>query len=644
MQMILFLRPVTLALVLAAGVGAAPAFAQAVPSQPGDPQPIMASPNPDADLLGYEMRVLAQNPRDLRALLSAAEISTRLDDTSAALAFYARAEAVDPTNPRIFAGRAAALVRLERPGEAMRLFQQAEQRGLPMADFAADRGFAYDLLGNPTLAQREYRTALARDRNDETVRRYALSLGIAGKPDAAMAALDPLLRRSDRAAWRARAFILAMNGDVAGAERISSSMMPGNMGLALTPFFRRLATLSVADRAFAVHFGELSPTQARRADATLAPLLPAYVPERPPVQVAAVAPTPIVAAPARPHDRDRRSRRERENDQLAATTSAALRAAPKVAVASPLPPPPEFRPAPQQLAIVQPTPAPVTRSTQAAPLSTTSPAGRFGTRFPETPAPAPVRLANVTPARPIVTPAPAPARPAPQLSAAAETNYTPGGDLAPTTIAPAVQPPRPARIGQEDGAIAAIVGNITIPASELGVNPMPGEARAEPPASEPQPEPVRVTPPPVAAAKPAPKPAPKAEAPKPKAETPKPGAKPGAKGAAATADTAKGKKKAEPAKPKPPAEPARVWVQVAGGANETTLSTTWKKLVKQAPAAFRGRTPWTTPLRATNRVLAGPFKSASEAQAFVNTLKKEDISSFVFTSEAGQKITKLVVK
>ena len=47
-----------------------------------------------------------------------------------------------------------------------------------------------------------------------------------------------------------------------------------------------------------------------------------YVPERPAVQVAAVAPAPVVA-PARPQGRDRRSRRERENDDLAATTSAA---------------------------------------------------------------------------------------------------------------------------------------------------------------------------------------------------------------------------------------------------------------------------------------------------------------------------------
>ncbi|NWP05796.1 SPOR domain-containing protein, partial [Escherichia coli] len=77
------------------------------------------------------------------------------------------------------AGRAMVLVRLERPGEALHLFQAAEARGLDPREYAADRGFAYDLLGQPALAQRDYKLALSRDHDDaETLRRYALSLGI----------------------------------------------------------------------------------------------------------------------------------------------------------------------------------------------------------------------------------------------------------------------------------------------------------------------------------------------------------------------------------------------------------------------------------------------------------------------------------
>src|SRR3546814_19416481 len=53
------------------------------------------------------------------------------------------------------------------------------------------------------------------------------SLGISGQKDAGIAILDPLLREQDRAAWRDRAFILAMNGDVDEAEKIAKAMMPG---------------------------------------------------------------------------------------------------------------------------------------------------------------------------------------------------------------------------------------------------------------------------------------------------------------------------------------------------------------------------------------------------------------------------------
>src|SRR3546814_18255710 len=68
---------------------------------------------------------------------------------------------------------------------------------------------------------------LDQGKSDETARRYALSLGISGQKDAAIAILDPLLREQDRAAWRDRAFILAMNGDVDEAEKIAKAMMPG---------------------------------------------------------------------------------------------------------------------------------------------------------------------------------------------------------------------------------------------------------------------------------------------------------------------------------------------------------------------------------------------------------------------------------
>jgi Flp pilus assembly protein TadD len=619
------LRSGIAALALVAVAGAGPAFAQTE---------VVAAPNPDADALQTQIRVLAESPRDVDALLAAGQLSTKMGDTSAALAFFQRAEAVEPTNPRILSGRASTLVRLERPGEALRLFQEAEAKGVNPREYASDRGFAYDLLGSPEMAQRDYKLALAQRRDDETIRRYALSLGITGDTEEAMRQLDTLLRGGDRASWRARAFILAMNGDAAGAERIAARMMPGSMGASLTPFFRRLAGLSPADRAFAVHFGEMSPTQARLADGRMAPAVPRYVPQGRPVQVAQAQP---VAAPpaAAPKGNDRRARRDHADLAPVATPTPAPTQA---AEASPLPPAPAFvqRQAPMVQPVPstpEPTPAPVpTRSVQLASREVRMPERTDPTPRAEMPAhtPGPVTRTAVetsmSMAQPETQPPAEEARPAP-----VETR-------------PAPVPVR--RVGAEDAALASIVASITIPAEELEAVNRPVEAAPEPvsaPAvSAPVPE----------AARPAPKPIVKAKADAPKVEAPKPEAKatatkPGAKG---KADTAKpdpkakkpDPKKAEPKKPDPAkAEPKRVWVQVAGGANVDSLPKAWKAAVAKAPAAFKGKSGWWTPLRATNRVLTGPFKSAAEAQAFVNSLGKAGASGFVFTSDAGQKVTKL---
>ncbi|WP_188054713.1 SPOR domain-containing protein [Sphingosinithalassobacter sp. CS137] len=506
------------------------ALALAVPgvSAPARAQEVVMPPTPNADRLAQEIRVLTEDPQDLRALLSAGALSVRLNDPAAALAFFARAEAVEPNDPRILAGRAAALALLQRPGEALHLFARAEAAGVPPVRFARDRGFAYDLLGAQALAQRDYRLALEQEPDDETIRRLALSLGISGEAEEAMALLDPLLRRSDGAAWRARAFVMAMNGDVAGAERIAENVLPGNMGLALTPFFRRLAELGPADRAFAVHFGEISATPERLADAQLAPPLP-RVAAAPPATFAQAGPQP---APAARSDRNSRrrareaARQQRRQQQQSAPRGSAVRVAPA------------------------PSPAPAPAPTPAAP-----------------PEPVPAQTAAPTPA-----PAPAPA----PVRAVAEEPATPA----------AAMPEREA--------------------------PVTGAARqqpASPPAATPTP-----TPTPTPTLTPTPAATPRAE---------RPAARPAAR-------------------PDPRVEePARYWVQVAGGADESALPFTWRRLVREAPEAFRGMQAWTTPLRATNRLLVGPFANAREAQAFVNQLAAEQIDAFTFQSEAGQRIRRL---
>lgn len=635
----------------------------------------MPAPSGDADELAAQMRQLAANPQDLTALIRAGELALRLDDPTAAAGFFARAERIDPRNARIKAGLGSLLVGEERPGEALRRFAEAEALGADARGFAADRGLAYDLIGEQDRAQRDYRTALRNGPNDETVRRYALSLGISGKREEAYAVLEPLLRRSDRGAWRSRAFILAMSGDPVGASQIATSMLPPGMAQGLQPFFDRLPSLPAADRAFAVHFGEVRATPQRLADARLVPPLAVLGPDpyAPRAVAAAAAPAPVAA---RSDDRRRGRKRKGEPVQVAAAAptppplpappayvaSSQADDEPLAPAASSLPPRPVYG-----QAIVQPLPAATIAAT---------PARRPPVSFSA----APVRPTAVTPV-PTPTPTPAAVSSQPPVALAANNMRVPLAGPPNETAVPSQD-----ASGDEDGPVAPVTAASPqpVPAEVATVVPQPTTIVAPPPAAAmpppapavPRPAPV-VTRPAPAVAKPAPvrsedsilasiiagikvpgselahtppPPAKPARATAVPAEKPAPGAVPAAKPGTRAADAAKAaaaaKKAAEEKRRNDPKllEPARIWVQVAGGANEAALVMAWNTMKSRAPAAFKGRQGWTTPLRATHRVLAGPFKTDDEARAFVNTLAKSGVQAFVFTSEAGQKITKLPTK
>jgi hypothetical protein len=600
-------------LLSAALVAIAPAVAPRAAAQEVAPPP-----TPNADRLAEQMRILATDPRNVPALLAAGELSARLNDPAAAAGFFARAQALAPGNPRVAAGQAMVMVRSERPGEALRLFALAERGGVAMAPYASDRGLAYDLIGAQAHAEREHRIAMAQGGDDETARRYAYSLGISGRTDEAMKVLDPLLRRSDRAAWRARAFILAMNGDAAGADRIAASMM-GGVGTALAPFFRRLPALAPADKAFAVHFGELRRTPSRIADAQVAPPLPTIAP----VQVAVAPPPPPQPRPrasgsefASVSPERRMSARERRAQEAAAARQAAADAeAKRIADARAAQEAEARRQAEaarlaEQQRLEMERVAAAQRQAEAQRLADAERAAQ-AQREADARA-AQERATREAEARQAAEAATASAAASPPPAAPVEVARAPAPGPAPQ---PTPRPPAP-RVGSEDNVIARIMAGITIPASELGVEPPPGRAADPEPAAAP---------------------APMVEAAKPK---PEPVAKPAAKPAVAAKAAPKAKPKVDPAK----AEPARHWVQVAGGADVKALPKAWKAAVADAPAEFRGKQAWTTPLRFTNRLLAGPFKTPAAAQDFVNAIKKKGVSAFAWTSEAGQKIEKLDVK
>ena len=93
-----------------------------------------------------------------------------------------------------------------------------------------------------------------------------------------------------------------------------------------------------------------------------------------------------------------------------------------------------------------------------------------------------------------------------------------------------------------------------------------------------------------------------------------------------------------------PANPSRHWVQIAGGVDRASLPREYARLRALAPDQLGRRAAYWAPLRTTNRLLVGPFASASEAQEFVNQLSRHHVTAFAWTSAAGQEIQRLAAR
>ena len=263
------------------------AVANAAHPGPAMAQPVVqALPDPAAIRLNDALRRLAQDPRSLTALIDAGNASVALDDIDAAQGFFGRAEAIAPADGRVKAGLAAVMVRRQQPVEALRLFAEAEQAGEPMRFHAAERGLAYDLIGDNARAQAEYYVFLSLAEDPLVTRRLALSQAIAVDQRASDATLLPLLQRTDLAAYRTRAFALAILGRTDEAVSIAETMLPERVSSRMAPYLRYMPRLTRAQQAAAANLG-LFPQAAQigRDD----PALAAYATQtgaRPPAQTA----------------------------------------------------------------------------------------------------------------------------------------------------------------------------------------------------------------------------------------------------------------------------------------------------------------------------------------------------------------------
>ena len=583
-------------------------------------------------MLSSAVSRLATSANDTSALLDAGRASIELEDYRAAITFLTRAEQASPRDGAIKAALGSAMVHMETPTRALDYFGEAQLLGAPERLFLADRGLARDLLGQQDAAQRDYQLALSLAPNEETVRRYALSLAISGEPDRAIQFLTPQLKAQDRAAWRLRAMILAINGRNDEATEIVNATMPAALAQNIIPYLVKLDRLNPAQQAAAAHFGRFPSGQ--------------LGPPRKPVQIAAATPPP---APA-PVATGKRSKPPAATPKAAVKPTPAPAIARQPALASAEQYPPGFSPTPKPAAARAPAPAgteqlppgfsPTPKPAPAPALTGTRPAAAAITPTPASGAAAsgPPELQSsfrptIRPATsvPPAGPAAAPASPPASSLPASATATTPTSvDAAPAkppvgpgfsindlgkhaaAVETAAAPPPPSPAASVDPAplasLAAIASSIEIPTEELAQadNAIGADTLA------------------------------KLREEKRRADAAEAAKREKDEAAAKAKAEADAKAKAEAAEKK--ANPARLWVQIATGANPKALAADFGKFAKKSPDLFNGKAGATTEWGKTRRLLVGPFKDKKAAQDWLASYKKAGGDGFLFNSEAGQDV------
>lgn len=595
-----------LALALCANGGMA--NAQSLPSVS---RPVVqALPPPESKQLSAALARLGRDPRDVDALIDAGTAALAMEDADAATGFFRRADQVSPSDPRVKAGLAAAAVRGGDPFTAIPLFDQAEKAGAQVSAIAADRGLAYDLVGDSAAAQRYYRLALARKADDAITRRLAVSQAIAGDRRGAEETLMPLLRKQDKSAWRTRTFVLAIAGEPEEAVEMANTLLPAALAENIAPYLRYMPRLTRAQQAAAANLGIFPrASEIGRDDPRVAQYAPASGAS---ASVASLGEGLVPRGePLGSGARPARARKEKPQKPAPAPRQAAASVvrtappepqparevtseAPERAVSAPATAAPELARARSGVARVVPTADPTDVASARPPLASPVPA----------PSPAPAR--ELAPVRPEPAAAAVAAAPPSQAMPA------PGFDLA--RLAQPASAPVPAPAPAPAPTSAPATSAVSPPAPDAAERPSLAEAFSDlgrPVASA---APIlgavdirKITPAP----------------PKPKPE----------------------KVAAKPAKPPPPSHPSRIWVQLGVGRNKPAMNFDWRRLARDVPDAFRGKKPSVSEMGQTNRLLAGPFPSEKAADEFLAQLRKAGIKGpYVWTSPAGQVVDALPAK
>ncbi|WP_305098230.1 SPOR domain-containing protein [Croceibacterium aestuarii] len=425
---------------------------------------VQALPPPELNDLQRSLSVLAKDPADLGALLDAGKASIALDDLQAALGFFRRALSVSPNNGAAEAGIAAISLRQGNPVEAVRMFEQAERDGMPPGSHASDHGLALDLVGDNDGAQRFYRQALSQGDDPEVVRRLALSLAIAGDQHGSETTLLPLLQHRDLAAYRTRAFALAILGRSDDAVSIAQTMLPERLSNRMAPYLRYMPRLTRAQQAAAANLGKFPPAAEIGRDS---PEIAALSARSAPRQVAARTPDSRLEPTGEPLGSSKRPPKRTRDREAAAKPAADKR----VVVGK----------------VVAATSTPIEPPPQSAAPSSASTGGSASARTDEPAAPAPVLVAAAEPPpapanEPVVVAAQPPA-PQPAQS----------GDLPRPSLAVGNEaPPEPAPVEDEpELSLAEAFADLAEPPADAG-RPRNGAVditKFEPPRQKPPPPP-----------------------------------------------------------------------------------------------------------------------------------------------------------
>lgn len=209
-------------------------------------------------------RALQFDPGFVSAFRAAAANAMARGADSEAGHYYSTWAGREPRNPEPLVGLASTLITPQRPEEALVLLQRAEDLGGHLGRIAAQRGIAFDLLGDPAAAQRAYAVALDADPGDAlTTQRMALSLALSGQDGAALTLMKRFGSEPESAAVRrALALIHALGGRRTDAAELAASLAPIAEARKMRAFYAQLSRLAPRDRAVAVHLGTL-PSEAR---------------------------------------------------------------------------------------------------------------------------------------------------------------------------------------------------------------------------------------------------------------------------------------------------------------------------------------------------------------------------------------------